>query len=212
MLHFYAAKRLLTINHLSEGKMKTKIFFLVMSISLVLFTASLSAQVPQMISYQGKLTSAAGLLLDTTVAMTFSIYTSAVGDTPIWVEAHPSVQVEKGVFSVFLGSVISLPPAVFNDSVRYLGVAVGSDPEMSPRKRIASVAYAYKSLEADTADAVRGGAGAGDITAVMAGSGLSGGGTQGDVTLNVAELGIQGHHIADNTIDITKLSFTPLTS
>lgn len=57
-----------------------------------------------------------------------------------------------------------------------------------------------------------GGGGAGDITAVIAGSAMDGGGTEGDVTLNVAAGGIEGQHIADNTIDITKLSFTPLTS
>lgn len=57
-----------------------------------------------------------------------------------------------------------------------------------------------------------GGVGSGDITAVIAGSGLGGGGTEGDVTLDVAVGGIEGQHIADYTIDITKLSFTPLTS
>ena len=50
-----------------------------------------------------------------------------------------------------------------------------------------------------------GGAGGGDITAVYAGTGLSGGGTTGDVTLNVATGGITNSLIAVDAIDSTKI-------
>jgi hypothetical protein len=55
------------------------------------------------------------------------------------------VTVEKGIFNVLLGSVNPIPDTVFPGDVRYLGVKVGGDPEMSPRKAIVSVAYAYRS-------------------------------------------------------------------
>jgi hypothetical protein len=124
--------------------MKTKIFLLMLSISLVLFSTNLFAQVPQLMNYQGKITTAAGLLMDTTVAMVFTIYTDtgAVG-VSLWTETQGSVKVEKGVFSVLLGSVNSVPDSVFKyGAVRYLGVKVGADPEMTPRKPIVSVGYA----------------------------------------------------------------------
>lgn len=123
--------------------MKTKIFLLVMSISLVLFSANLSAQVPRMINYQGKLTTPAGLLIDGVYSMTFNIYDAAVGGSSLWNETQPAVTVDKGVFSVLLGSVNSIPDSVFQyGAIRYLGVQVGADPEMAPRKEIVSVGYA----------------------------------------------------------------------
>ena len=191
--------------------MKLSFQIFVIGALVAVLAVSASATVPRMINYQGKLTTGTGALIaDTTVAMEFRIYNDSIGGTILWQEIQNSVKVENGIFNVLLGRTSTIDPSIFDGNVKYLGVKVGSDAEMTPRKPIVAVGYAYKSFQADTADAVRGGTG--DITAVSAGSGLSGGGTQGDVTLNVAEFGIQGHHIADNTIDITKLSFTPLTS
>lgn len=124
--------------------MKTKIFLFVMSMSLVLFSTNLYAGVPQMISYQGKITKTSGLLIDTTVAMTFSIYADPLGMPPsLWGETQDSVKVEKGVFSVLLGSANPIPDSVFDGGIRYLAVKVGDDPVMTPLKPIVSVAYAY---------------------------------------------------------------------
>ncbi len=52
----------------------------------------------------------------------------------------------------------------------------------------------------------------GDITAVTAGSGLSGGGTTGDVSLAVATGGITSSHLADSTIATADLATGAVTS
>ncbi len=125
--------------------MRKIMFFMVMSLMLVLFVYS-SAQVPQMINYQGKLTKASGAVLDTTVQMVFSIYADSNGTTLKWTETQGAVKVEKGIFNVLLGNVNSIPDSVFDGSIRYLGVKVEADPEITPRKPMVSVAYAYKTV------------------------------------------------------------------
>jgi hypothetical protein len=122
---------------------------------LLCFTVAAQAEVPKLINYQGKLTTAQGGCVDTTVQMTFSIYSDAMSISPLWAETQSSVQVNEGVFNVLLGSVDSIPDSVFNGEIRYLGVKVGDDLEMTPRRAIVSVAYAYRTSEADTAQYAR---------------------------------------------------------
>lgn len=140
--------------------MKPKFIFMAMGILLVLCAYSY-AQVPALINYQGKLTTTSGAPVNDTLQMVFSIHDLAVGGTTLWTETQSAVIIEKGVFNVLLGSVNPIPYSVFDGSTRYLGVQVGGDPEITPRKKIVSVAYSYKSLEADTADYARAGAGGG---------------------------------------------------
>ena len=105
-----------------------------------------------MINYQGKLTTPEGALIVDTLSVVFTIYDAATGGTAFWTETQATVIVEKGIFSVLLGSVNPIPDSVFTGDVRYLGVKVEADPEMNPRKEIVSVGYAYKSEYSDTAE------------------------------------------------------------
>ena len=125
-----------------------RIFLLAISVFIFAFSSLVYAEVPQMINYQGKITKPSGALIDTTVAMVFSIYSDSTGGIPLWTETQ-TVKVEYGVYSVLLGSVTPIPSSVFNGSVRYLGLKVGSDAEMSPRKPLVSVGYAFKALIGD---------------------------------------------------------------
>jgi len=127
-----------------------KIFLLAISVFIFAFSSLVYAEVPQMINYQGKITKPSGALIDTTVGMVFSIYSDSTGGTTLWTEPQ-TVKVEYGVYSVLLGSVNPIPDSVFNGSVRYLGLKVGDDQEMTPRKAMVSVGYAYHSVTADTA-------------------------------------------------------------
>lgn len=101
------------------------------------------ASVPPMINYQGKLMQPSGVPVpDNTYSMTFAIYSQPTGETALWSETNTSVQVKGGLFSVLLGSVNNLPSNIFDNERRWFGVTIGTDPEMAPRQRIASVPYA----------------------------------------------------------------------
>lgn len=121
---------------------------------LLIFLAAapvMSAGIPQLINYQGKLTNVSGIPLDTTVSMTFTVYDASTGGNSKWTEIHSSVTVVKGLFNVLLGGVTPVEDTVFNDSLRYLGITVGTNPEISPRTQLVSVPYAFRTRQADTA-------------------------------------------------------------
>jgi hypothetical protein len=131
--------------------------FVSLTVGMMVFFASIaSADVPHMISYQGKLTTAAGGCLNDTVQMTFSIYPDTLGSPADWSETQTEVVVKEGIFNVLLGAVDTIPSALFGGNIKYLGVQVEADPEMRPLKPMVSVAYAYR---AGTADGGGGGGG-----------------------------------------------------
>jgi hypothetical protein len=114
-----------------------------------------TTSVPQLINYQGRLTDAAGNPLTGSYNMTFCLYDVATGGAPLWTESQ-TVSVTYGVFNALLGSINAIPTTVFNNQSLYLGVRVGSDSEMTPRRRVVSAGYAYKAEEAVDADTLDG--------------------------------------------------------
>jgi hypothetical protein len=123
--------------------------------------------VPQQINYQGYLTNTSGNALDTTVAMTFKLYTDSLAGSLLWTETRPSVTVTKGLFNVRLGQVTSLGDAVFNNAQIWLGITVGNNTEMTPRSRIVSVGYSYR---VGTVDGASGGTITGNVNIVGKGN------------------------------------------
>jgi len=111
---------------------------------LLIFVAVVNSvfAIPQLINYQGQLTSPGGAPLDTTVTMTFKLYSVASGGTSVWTETYSPVIVSEGLFNVQLGLVTPLPDLF--DVNRWLGVTVGNNTEMSPRQQVVSVAHAYR--------------------------------------------------------------------
>lgn len=113
------------------------------------------AQIPQTIAYQGRLNGPGGPISDT-LTMTFTIYDKKTGSVPplvpLWTETYPAVVVDEGHFSVELGSINPLAPALAFDVPYFLGITVGSDPEMTPRLAFTSAGYALNSVHAQNAD------------------------------------------------------------
>ncbi len=125
--------------------------FIFMALLFALFPLLLFAQVPQKINFQGKLNDASGNPFEGTVTMQFNIYSTETGGTALWSETQ-TVTVTGGIFSVILGSVNPIPYSVFSASERYLGVKVGNDPEMTPRKKLVSVGYSFRTYDSDKLD------------------------------------------------------------
>lgn len=103
------------------------------------FGASLYAQAT--LSLQGILKKANGAALeDGTYSIKFNIY--AVDGTPagiLWTETNPSVELNGGIYSVFLGEIQPLSLAF--DQEYELGIQLGSQ-EMTPRVKLTSAPYA----------------------------------------------------------------------
>jgi hypothetical protein len=109
------------------------------------------AAIPGTINYQSYLTDSGGSPInDPAVTISFALYTVPAGGAPFWLETQV-VGVSQGLFDVELGSIISFPAGAFETPV-YLGIAVGGDPEMTPRRPISSVAYAFEADNAMTLD------------------------------------------------------------
>jgi len=130
-------------------------------VALLALASPAIADVPQMISYQGYLTDAGGAALDTTVSMEFAIYDDSTGGVLKWTESHAAVTVEGGTFNVILGEMFPIDDSVFNQPDRWLGITVGSDPELSPRTPLVSIGYAHR---VSTVDGSTGGIISGDVS------------------------------------------------
>jgi hypothetical protein len=151
---------------------KTLLFSAILAVATILFftnsTIPASAQtIPPYINYQGRLVDqASGAPVNGTKSITFSLYDSATGGTPIYSQTQ-QVTITNGTFSVYLGkgdkgegnyqgNKVSdgIPSEVFTEhSARYLGIKIAdSSTEMTPRQLIASVTYAYKADNATNAD------------------------------------------------------------
>jgi len=121
---------------------------------LIISMANLcNAEVPKLINYQGHLTDKGGNPLTGTFSITFTIYDSETDGTALWTETQGTVAVNNGLFNILLGTatVGGIPESVFDGADRWLGVAVESDSETSPRQQLVSVPYAYKCNECTNA-------------------------------------------------------------
>ena len=112
------------------------------------------AAIPTTLNYQGHLTDSSSVPVDGIVSMTFAIYDVESGGTSLWAESIP-VTANQGVFSVELGAGASpFPPGLFENSL-WIGLAIATDTEMSPRRPVSSVGFSFKAGDADTLEGVR---------------------------------------------------------
>lgn len=126
-----------------------KIAILILAMVAGLLTTS-TAEVPRTITYQGRLTNDAGEPLTGSYDMTFSIYNQPTGGAALWSSGPRTVAVFDGLFTYALGSNVVLPSGLVADTTLWLGVQVGSDPELSPRTKLTSEAFAFAARTADS--------------------------------------------------------------
>ena len=148
---------------------------------------------PPTIDYQGQVLDNAGMVLApeeaTNYTMQFRIYDQQAGGSIIWAESQV-VTVDKGVFSVRLGSGVPIPSVTggsegatrdlrqaFNQTGRYIGLTVVKDVipgqssvEITPRLAFLSAPYAMVSERSKSADTA---ASAGVASSVIQNSGTS---------------------------------------
>jgi hypothetical protein len=111
------------------------------------------ADIPHLINYQGMLTDNAGNPVNEPRDLTFTIYDAPTNGTALWTETHTIVPIENGLFNVILGGATApVPDSVFDHPERFLGIRVGTDPELVPRIQLTSVGYAYRAMISGTAE------------------------------------------------------------
>ncbi|UCD38811.1 MAG: hypothetical protein JSW54_04850, partial [Fidelibacterota bacterium] len=113
--------------------------------------ASLQAQMPRVLSYQGMLTDSLGVPKpDNAYAFAFRLYDAPTGGTVHWTEAKV-IEVKNGLFFTLLGDQSPFGEAFRFDQPYWLGIQVGAEPELVPRIPLTSVAHSFHADKADRA-------------------------------------------------------------
>jgi len=118
-----------------------------LGLAVFTFSTTAAALVPGQITHQGRLFDAGGTPVSGNFDIDFAIYDAEDAPAPIWMETH-TLDIEEGYFSVALGEQTAFDPTVFDGSVRWIGIKVGEDPEMTPRVETLSVPYAFVANDA----------------------------------------------------------------
>ena len=136
--------------------MLKKFLFLVLflSVSIYHLPLVLATTVPSSLSIQGRLTDSKNVNREGNLAFVFTVYDALTGGAILWKKTYANVQVRGGTFHVLLGSPDGKDDTnrniadIFDGSDRWVGIQVESqngtlEPEMIPRQKLASVAYAF---------------------------------------------------------------------
>jgi len=124
-----------------------KVMFIFFVFIFIAFSSLAFAEIPKYINFQGVLKDSNNVPQTGSYQITFSIWNQSLSGSQLWDQTLGSVSVNRGLFNVHLGPI---PHSVFNGEDRWLQVGVGGVP-LSPRQKIVSVAYAYKSMWSDSA-------------------------------------------------------------
>lgn len=107
------------------------------------------AAIPDLINFQGRLTTTAGAPVTTTVPVVFRLFTASTGGSPVYTETHSVTPDADGVYSADIGSVTPLTGVNF-DQPLYLGVTVNGET-LSARERLTASPYALQAGAVDWA-------------------------------------------------------------
>jgi len=129
-----------------------KILFTLL-VAMVALVDTINAQSNPKISIQGILREASGVAVeDGEYDLTFNIYEQLDGGTPIYTEDHTGVSIANGIYSVHLGTYISLGGLPF-DKPYFVGVKVGSS-ELKPRIELTHSPYSMAATSVTCSGAV----------------------------------------------------------
>ncbi|OQX89047.1 MAG: hypothetical protein B6D65_05010, partial [candidate division Zixibacteria bacterium 4484_93] len=109
-------------------------------ILVFVFVGAVVADVPHLISFQGRLTTATGDTITGNHDITFKLYDAS--STELWSETHSAVPIVAGLYNVMLGSETPFPAAVDFSEQYYLGVTLDGGTEMTPRYELGASPYA----------------------------------------------------------------------
>jgi len=107
----------------------------------LLYFQGLSAQIPEIISYQGLLSDSEGNPVENgSYDLTFRLFEAQNAGEAVWSESQ-SVFIINGIFNVLLGSVTDL--SIPFDRQYWLGISVENGDELEPRIPLTSTAYSF---------------------------------------------------------------------
>jgi hypothetical protein len=119
----------------------------VIMVIMFMAAAHASAQAPNTIMYQGRLTDAEGAPLQEADidSVRFNVTDTATGFyLPLYDTAVTDLQVdENGVFTIELGP---MAPGIFDGRKLYLAIKVNNDTEMAPRQLLTSAPYSFSTF------------------------------------------------------------------
>ncbi len=109
-----------------------------------------AAAVPAFLNYQGHVGDSGGPM-NGTFPMTFELFATPTGGSPLWSESYPGVVVTAGVFNILLGTSTPLPlGSIFTGQTLWIETTINGNL-LTPRRPIVSVAYAARAALADSA-------------------------------------------------------------
>ncbi|MBN1424910.1 hypothetical protein JXA88_10170 [Candidatus Fermentibacteria bacterium] len=117
--------------------------FLAIVSGIMVLTSLASAEIPHVITYQGRVTDSGGSpVTDGIYGMVFQIYDAHTAGTLLWDSGIQDVQIAGGIFSVVLGESPQPALSLAFDQDYWLMVNVDGNLQ-EPRTRLGSVGYAY---------------------------------------------------------------------
>lgn len=130
---------------------------------------SAANEISRLVPFQGRLHgSDSKVVTDGVYDLTFNVYETPTGGTPVWTESHTKVSVIHGYVNVLLGAItpmhdvnypnVTATPAydpsknnVDFTKKKYLGISIDGGVEMFPRSQLVPSFHAYTSNHADHA-------------------------------------------------------------
>ena len=124
-----------------SGAVRQKALILMAMVGLL--SVALHAEIPQLVSYQGKVTDGSGTpVADGTYTMRFRIYDQLIGGTLLWDSTNLNVDVVGGIFAVMLGGTGQPALALAFDADYWLLVTFAG-VDQTPRQRLTASGYAH---------------------------------------------------------------------